>query len=430
MKTITFLGALAAHETTYVMPDGREQTAPFFGVALAHLYPNTEMRVFVTQKARAMHWERFEALAAGHTASLLPVDIPDGENEAQLWQVFQAVVDHVDADEPVIFDITHGFRSLPFLSFLAAAYLRVVKNIHLEAVLYGNFEARDQSVTPNRAPVIDLTRFVSLLDWMVAADRFVRFGDARDLAEILRDRQATPVHLAAAAGDRQAQQMAGALRGAAAAMERVALPLRLTRPVETMEAAAGLDQALTAAQAVIWQWAPPFALVAGQVRTAYAPFGLPAPLDPASLAQSLAIQRELVVWYLEKEQILQAATLGQEWLLSWTMAWLGEGPLDNQLKRQQISSLLGAEAKRLREERDRGKRSGEAIGFVAQRLDRVPEPVRTLDLFTQLGQVRNDLNHAGLREGRMPAAALASRARTLCLQLADLALPAQAIPPS
>ena len=43
-----------------------------------------------------------------------------------------------------------------------------------------------RSVTPDRAPVIDLTGFVELLDWMVAADRFTRFGDARDLADLLK----------------------------------------------------------------------------------------------------------------------------------------------------------------------------------------------------------------------------------------------------
>lgn len=425
MKAISFLGAGPAFETTYCLPDGREHTAPFFPAALVRFYPVDTLLVFVTAGARAMHYAHLAALAEDFVAAIVPVDIPDGRDETELWQIFSTVADAVQPDDRVIFDITHGFRSLPFLSFLAAAYLRAVKRVTLEAVLYGALEAGDRSVKPARAPVFDLSRFVTLLDWLTAADRFVRFGDARDLADLLRDRAATPVHLAAAAGDRAAQQTANTLKRAATAMENVALPLRLTRPLEMMAAAASFDQALAAAQPAFSQWAPPLALVAGEVRSAYAPFGLAAPLDAANLAQSLAIQRDLVLWYLEKEQIIQAATLGQEWLLSWTMASLGEGPLDNQLKRQQISSLLGAEAKRLREEREQSKRSGEAISFVAPRLERVPQPVRTLDLFNQLGQVRNDLNHAGFREGRMAAAALAARTGELCLQLMDLPLPAQ-----
>ncbi len=286
MKAISFLGAGPAFETTYTLPDGREHTAPFFPAALVRFYSVDTLLVFVTAGARTMHYDRLRTLAEDYVNIILPVDIPDGRNEAELWQIFTAVADAVEPEDRVIFDITHGFRSLPFLSFLAAAYLRAIKRVTLEAVLYGALEAGDKSVTPARAPVFDLSRFVSLLDWLTAADRFVQFGDARKLAEILRDRQATPVHLAAAAGNRQAQQMATALKGAATAMENVALPLRLTRPVETMEAAATLDQALAAAQAAFDLWAPPFALVADEVRGAYAPFGLTAPMKNENLAQS------------------------------------------------------------------------------------------------------------------------------------------------
>lgn len=160
MKAITFLGATTAYETTYVIDKNREHTAPFFGVALARFIPDLSMRVFVTEDAEEMHLANFLTLVEDYVDDVQKVSIPDGRNDEELWKVFQKVVDVVEPKESVIFDITHGFRSLPFLSFLSAAYLRTVKNIQLEAVYYGNFEARDKSVTPNRAPVIDLTRFV------------------------------------------------------------------------------------------------------------------------------------------------------------------------------------------------------------------------------------------------------------------------------
>lgn len=430
MKAISFLGAAQAFETTYYLPDGREHTAPYFPAALVRFYPLDTLLVFVTDGARAMHFDRLYALAEDFVPEIRPVSIPDGRNEAELWQIFAAVADAVQPNDRVIFDITHGFRSLPFLSFLAAAYLRSVKRVALEAVLYGALDAGDRSVTPARAPVFDLSRFVSLLDWLTAADQFIRFGDARELAEILRDRTATPVHLAAATGDLQAQQVAGVLRGAAAAMEGIALPLRLTRPLETMEAAATFDQALAAAQSAFSQWVPPLALVADEVRTAYAPFGLVAPLDSRNLTESLAIQRNLIMWYLEKAQIIQAATLGREWLISWIMGWQGELALDDHLKREQTSSLVGKEARRLLDERKRCASSDEALAFVSDLLNRVPDRILALDLFSQLADVRNDLNHAGFRTGRMPARTLAKRVGELCLQLNTLPLPAAPDAPS
>ncbi|MFN3335537.1 MAG: TIGR02221 family CRISPR-associated protein, partial [Caldilinea sp.] len=237
MKAITFLGATAAYETTYVLDDGREHTAPFFGVALARFVPDLTMRVFVTKDAREKHFERFQALVEDYVDDVQPVDIPDGGNDAELWEVFQKVVDAVEPEESVIFDITHGYRSLPFLSFLSAAYLRTVKRVRLEAVYYGNFEARDRSVTPNRAPVIDLTRFVELLDWMIGADRFVRFGDARDLAQLLNAQ-----HERIKPDPRITDKITmsawtnSPLRHTANHLTRASRALRLVRPAEAMDA--------------------------------------------------------------------------------------------------------------------------------------------------------------------------------------------------
>ena len=165
-KAITFLGTRPI-KTNYIFPDGREYEAPFFGVALANFVPGLRMRVFVTATTKEQSLPMFQNAVAKSVTDMQSVDIPDGRNDEELWTIFQSVVDAVEPEEQLIFDITHGFRSLPFLSFLAVTYLRVVKHIQLKGVYYGNFEARDQSVTPNRTPVIDLTPFVDLLDWTV-----------------------------------------------------------------------------------------------------------------------------------------------------------------------------------------------------------------------------------------------------------------------
>ncbi len=109
--------------------------------------------------------------------------------------------------------------------------------------------------------------------------------------------------------------------------------------------------------------------------------------------------------------------------MSWIMGWLGELPLDNRQRRETVSSLVATEAIRLRDERERSKQKGETATFYSTFLRDVPELERVLDLFSQLGEVRNDLNHAGLRQGRMPAKTLASRTRKLCAELASFSLP-------
>lgn len=415
MKAISFLGATNAYETTYCLSNGDEYTAFYFPAALVQFYSIDTLLVFVTAEARAMHYDLLYEKVKEFVPSIVRVDIPDGRNEAELWEIFTAVADAVEEEDRVIFDITHGFRSLPFLSFLAAAYLRAVKRVKLEAILYGAFEARDKSAQQARAPVFDLTRFVTLLDWLTAADHFVRFGDANELATLLRDREATPVHLAAATGNRQAQPIASQLQRAAKAMENVALPLRLTRPVETMQAANSLRANLDAAQAAFEQWARPFAVITDAVRQAYAPFGLDNPLDQSNLAESLSIQRDLIKWYLDKNQIIQAATLGQEWIISWAMVQLGCEPLDDRDQREIVSDMLGAA--------QQWRKGAVSRNVDTTLLNDVQEISTAVKLFHQLAQVRNDLNHAGFRENAFSANKLVERTEFLCGRLDELPLP-------
>jgi CRISPR-associated DxTHG motif protein len=418
MKLITFLGATTAYETTYVLSDDREHTAPFCGAALARFYPDCDMRVFVTKDAYDKHWHAFQPLAEDHVASLLPVPIPDGRDEAQLWQVFQAVVDHVDADEPVIFDITHGFRSLPFLSFLAAAYLRVVKRIRLEAVLYGNFEARDTTVTPHRAPVIDMTHFVDLLDWMTAADRFVRFGDAHDLAQQLRS--ARPAHQQQQA-DKALQANAVRLGQAAKALDDVSLALRLIRPAQAMEASSTLQTRLMDATQGLQAHARPFIPLTQPVADAFAPLSLSHADQGRDPVDLLARERRMVFWYLERKQYVQAMAVAREWIVTWAMMQAAISPVLDKTLREEMERTLG------HANRERQAGSGafaDATLSSGRSLRSIPRIAQALKLYEEVGHARNDLLHAGKRPDPKPADVLERMIGSLCQRLNELPLPA------
>ncbi|MDW8318515.1 MAG: TIGR02221 family CRISPR-associated protein [Anaerolineae bacterium] len=417
MKLLTFLGATTPYETSYYLPDGREHTAPFCGVALARFFPDTDMRVFVTEDAQKMHWDRFRSLAEDHVASLLPVPIPDGKDEAQLWDVFQAVVDHVATDDSVVFDITHGFRSLPFLSFLAAAYLRVVKKIRLQAVLYGNFEARDKSVTPNRAPVIDLTRFVDLLDWMVAADRFVRFGDAHDLAERLRAAKPGYPQIEQDPRLREDDKRLGL---AARALDDVSLALRLIRPAEAMEASHKLQTRLVDATQSLQTHARPFLPLAQSVSDAFAPLSLSRVDQDRNPVDLLARERRMVFWYLERRQYVQAMAVAREWIITWAMMNAGMGSVLDKDLREEMEQTLG----RANKERQAGSGAfSDTLLSSGRSLHSIPKIAQALRLYEEVGHARNDLLHAGKRPDAKEAEVLERMITSLCSRLNELPLP-------
>lgn len=419
MKLLTFLGAGEAYETTYVLPDGRSHTAPYCGVALARFHPDSDMRVFVTGKARAKHLDAFTAQVEDHVASLLPVDIPDGRDEAEMWGIFQAVVAQVEPDDTVIFDITHGYRSLPFLSFLAAAYLRVARNMKLEAVYYGNFEARDQSSTPHRAPVIDLTRFVDLLDWTVAADRFVRQGDAQDLADRLR---ALRPDYQVQQRDPAAKQTSLLLSNAAGEMTRVSQALQLLRPAETMEAIAALPGKLDALREVTLLGTLPFGLISERVKTEYGPLALAAEAQQATPVEALRIERDMIQWHLGRGQYVQAVGLGREWLVTWMLLHAGfDDPLDGDTRNEVERTITTAN----KERQSQHGPFGDHTFSTGMKLRKIPQAATALDLYNTLGDLRNDIMHAGKRHNPTPAKELAEGVNKHCLRLFELPLPGE-----
>lgn len=407
MKATTFLGATTAHETTYVLDDRREHTAPFFGVALARFVPDLTMRVFVTKKAEEMHWQRFLGLVEDYVADVQPVSIPDGRNDDELWQIFQAVVNAVEPEEPVIFDITHGFRSLPFLSFLSVAYLRIIKQIRLKAVYYGNFEARDTSVTPNRAPVIDLTHFVDLLDWMIGADRFVRFGDARDLANLLNARhQAMKPDPLTATKRELAAWNSSPVKQTAGSLMRVSQALRVVRPAEAMDASAQVCAQLPAALESSAALAQPFALLGRHMLESFEPIALDAQTQQRAPQEALVTERRLIGWYLDRNQIFQAVALAREWLVSWIMVQAGMAErLMEKEARELAERAIGQQVQRLR-----NKPVQESAPLD---LSSIPNIGDVAQLFNQLGELRNDLMHAGKRRGALSAEAVEDKVQTL-----------------
>jgi len=161
--------------------------------------------VFLTEEARRKNWQRdaennypgLEAELAELTEqekiTVRTVDIPEGKNEEELWDIFQKVADSIDEDDTVVFDITHAFRYIPLMAVLVVHYIRVVKpRVKVQGIYYGNIEAvggtkvlQEKAKKGERviAPITDLTAFVALQDWISHVNLFFETGRA----DLLRD---------------------------------------------------------------------------------------------------------------------------------------------------------------------------------------------------------------------------------------------------
>jgi len=284
-------------------------------------------------------------------------------------------------------------------------------------VLYGNFEARDRSVTPHRAPVIDLTPFVSLLDWMMAANRFTHFGDAQELARQLEATKPDPRQVAKQEINGWASSgMAKAVK----ALTDVSLALRLIRPAEAMDASSRLQTRLSDAIQGISTYARPFVPLSQQVADAYAPLALSKAAQQEDVAATLAKERRMVGWYLERKQYVQALAVAREWIVSWAMVHAKMTNLVDKDSREEVENTIG----RANKQRERQSGAFDDHTFSTDvRLRAIPQTGFALNLYERLGKTRNDLLHAGKRPDPQPAQSMERSINSLCAELEKLKLP-------
>ena len=284
-------------------------------------------------------------------------------------------------------------------------------------MLYGNFEARDRTVEPHETPVIDLSGFVALFDWMTAANRFNRFGDATDLAQLLRKARPPKQRERPDAASREQSKR---LSLAARSLESVSLALRLIRPGEAMHASSELPGRLLDVTQSIQSNASPFVPLVHSITEEYAPLGMHRDQQESDVAGQLERERGMINWLLERNQYAQATTIAREWIVSWVMAQVEMEDILDKERRDEVEDIMG---KALRELRHRGV-FDDAEFSNGKTLCSANRMSQALDIYSNLGDTRNDMLHAGKRRSPLPAQTMANKVTSLCSRLSELPLPA------
>lgn len=389
MKLLTFLGVARYEPTVYSWND-QEYATRFSPVASNVFLKPQEMIVFLTEEAHQQVYPDFcAAISKGpHVTSL---SIPLGKDEPELWQIFERISGCVEPGEEVAFDITNGLRSFPLVGLLAAAYLRTALDVRLRAVLYGAFDV-GKLASPGHTPMFDLSPMLALLEWTSAADRFNRTGDARFLAGLLKGQQKG---LAKQAGkDRELLEQAGALGSLATGLSEISQALHLIRPAETAKLTADLPRRILKARPALERTAAakPFGMLLETVEKSFSPLGIENPLNFENLPAFLERQRRMIRRYVEWEQWVQAVTLAREWLVSWFMIHLGLEAIDDLKQRKEFEERINSEGFAIR----KAKEARNPLPKLA--LVSLPGGESALDLWNALIYVRNDIDHAGMRE--------------------------------
>ena len=294
MKLITFLGRGGYTPVVYMQGEYRCEQTAYFPVALAQLdfegEKITEVFAVVTPVAEeGLKDLRVELEKKG--VKVTPIQIPNGHSEQEIWDIFSRITEKLNQGDHVIFDITHGFRSLPFLAFLATAYLRVAKDVKIVGIYYG---AYDPNISKSEAPIIDLSSFIALLDWTTATDKFLKAGDARDLLGLLHDQSPnTP-----------------AIQSFEDSLRSVSLSLELAHPIELGVASARLNGRIPRDGSNLPK---PFLVLLEGIQENYAPYAL---AQEQNLLDNLKQQWFVIQKYIERKKAIQTYQLAREWIIS------------------------------------------------------------------------------------------------------------------
>jgi CRISPR-associated DxTHG motif protein len=409
---LTFLGTGNYQPCRYSFPESEVtgEAVTFYSAALAARLKPDRVVSFQTEHAASRNGEDLAASLASLGCEHDVVRIADGSSEDELWQIFAVLTRHVPENCTLYLDITHGFRSLPVLGFIALSYLRVTRRVNIGGIYYGAWEARDPA--SNVAPTFDLTPFLTLLDWTAAADQFLATGSAVRLGEMLSQRQQALRMKPVDFGPSELPKKLKTLGKFITESSMNLLLLRTNAFAGTREKLAGkIGDASPEARV----FATPFMEVLSPVRDALSRFS----------DIELGTLRELVKWLADRRQTAASLTLASEWITSYAMVICGEsvhhaGHVAREPYSRALAILERGRVKGVRDEKT--QKAEDVLGLLESRMR--PEQIAILRAVSNtIRNARNDINHAGFNEEPASADALSACASRVAVQLKELDLP-------
>ncbi len=223
-KVISFLGTSKYEEAYYVFKGEKsKQKYQFIQEALVEFFckdwkDDDEFVIFMTEKAKKKNWlgknESQEAnFEIGLKEKLLEIKkrlnknfkiieviIPEGEKEEELWEIFGKIYENTEENDSIIFDVTHSFRTIPMVTLIILNYLKFIKNIEITRIVYGQMHSLSNNENEKSIQILDFTTMWNLMEWTIAVERFLQTGNANKIKELTEGEllpylKNTPEHL-------------------------------------------------------------------------------------------------------------------------------------------------------------------------------------------------------------------------------------------
>ncbi|SHF27330.1 CRISPR-associated protein, TM1812 family [Thermoanaerobacter uzonensis DSM 18761] len=320
------------------------------------------------------------------------VDIPSGQNENELWEIFDKVLEQIDKGDEIIFDITHSFRSIPILALIILNYAKFIRKCEIKGIYYGAIEAVGKEIKDieesDIAPIFDLTPFVRLLDWTVGIDRFIETGDARHINYLMK-LGTKELHLKGMKDERNI------LSDFAQKLEKYTKNVATCRGKEISKGGLELKNTLEYAVRIADKaYIKPMKPVIDRLNDRFKNFS-----DDENKNML-----EIVKWCSEHSLIQQGFTILEEGIINFFCNKLGFDK-NNKNQREIIENAIYIKHRSLPENKWRviALKNKKVVDSILKTLNSENYQNLIRILYTEIKPLRNDINHAGYKDNPMNA---------------------------
>lgn len=108
------------------------------------------------------------------------------------------------------------------------------------------------------------------------------------------------------------------------------------------------------------------------------------------LVTNLWLQLEMIQWYSDKQQIVQAVTLTREWIVSVLALNFEEAMFDNKNGRAEVEKALKNGVK------IQAKQTIDSTSRCDEKLKSLPNKEELINRWQQITELRNDIAHVGM----------------------------------
>ncbi|MHA1595872.1 MAG: TIGR02221 family CRISPR-associated protein [Candidatus Baldrarchaeia archaeon] len=399
-KLLSFLGVTKYMEVShYLSKEEPAPPSPFIQESLVDLLckdwgKNDSVVVFLTEDARRKNWlskeeyeeanfdkglkERLTSKLEPRGVRVLEVQIPEGRNEKELWEIFDKIVGVIENRDTIILDITHGYRSLPLLILIALNYACILKNAKIEKIVYGALEAAGspeelRKLPPEErlVPIFDLTPFIDLFGWAIAVSKFLDTGDAEPLKQLAYEKL-KPL-LARTRG-----KLGGSLRVLIENLSELSLNILTCRAPHLRDSVSRIKSILPEAKKELEQ--------VKEVRPLVPLFRkIEEKINIFDLSNDISIGLSAVKWCIKHGLIQQGLTVLRELIVNYVIHEI--------LEREMIAPINDPKVRKFAE--DLLNTSSRLVINKVMTAGKIPKDLAKL--WGEIRQYRNDINHAGWR---------------------------------